>query len=86
MKGPQSKQAEACIRNCIPTCIRGGEGTPDMLLLLAKDAEVLSMHVSLALSCCNVSWTGKMEQGFICPLGLITIFWLTSMAHSHCYS
>lgn len=27
MKGPQSKQAEACIRNCIPTCTRGGEGT-----------------------------------------------------------
>ncbi|KAK9843032.1 hypothetical protein WJX74_005852 [Apatococcus lobatus] len=30
MKGPQSKQAEACIRNCIPTCIRGGEGAPGL--------------------------------------------------------
>ena len=36
MKGPQSKQAEACIRNCIPTCIRGGGGTADMLLMLLQ--------------------------------------------------
>ena len=33
LRGPQSKQAEACIRNCIPTCIRGGGGTADGLLL-----------------------------------------------------
>ena len=30
IKGPRGKEVQQCVRACVPTCIRGGQGSPGL--------------------------------------------------------
>lgn len=68
IEGPKGKQVQQCVRKCVPTCVRGGQGSPGMGPMTFRCARACVTHKRLLGCTCNVVVMAR-QLGLACPGG-----------------